>query len=177
MPNYNKLRGTIFEHKVKWVLQMLSFYVIRAYSSAGIADLVATPPWNPKGNYRPLLIQCKKTKMKDYVRPFERDHLSYMQQINSALVVVIYLDEGKVMVRYWENGKKVTIEEFLREEYGIPISSFSNISKSFREGRRPIHLYPVEKDENDKPVSSFTDLYVHDVCFPHVPEHYRDKHL
>jgi len=112
MPNQNKIRGSLFEHQVKWVLQMISFYVIRAYSSVGVADLVAVPSWNPRGNYRSLLIQCKNQKNKDYIRPMEVDHLDYLQQINSGLVVVIYKDKSQVMVKEWESGIKLTFRIF-----------------------------------------------------------------
>lgn len=172
----NKAKGTRFEHDFKHVLQMLSFYCIRAYSSMGVADLVFTPPWNPKGNYRPLLVQCKHQESKDYVRPFERDHLNYLQQTNSGLVIIAYKDKSQVMVRYWENRERLTIEDFLLKEYGIPIESYSKVLRGFQSWRRPIHLYPPPKDENNKIISSFADLLSVDVWFPHVPEHYRDKH-
>lgn len=154
---------------------MLNFYVIRAYSSAGICDLVATPPWNSKGNYRPLLLQLKNSAKKDYVAPFERDHLSYLQQINSGLVLLIYKDNSKPFVKYWENGIVKTIEQFLIDEYGIVIEGYSFILKQYREFKRPIHLYYVERDEDEKPLGPFADYFLHDVYNAHVPD--REKHI
>lgn len=180
----NKAKGTRFEYDFKNFLQMLGFYCIRAYSSMGVADLVFTAPWNPKGNNRPLLVQCKHQKTKDYISPFERDHLSYLQQINSGNVIVVYKDGKQVMVKEWESGKKSTIEDFLRNEYGIPIESYRKILSMYILHKRPIHLYPLEKEiyinkhgvEAEKPIAPFADFYSVDTFYPHIPEKYRDKH-
>jgi len=180
----NKAKGTRFEYDFKNVLQMLGFYCIRAYSSMGVADLVFTPPWNPRGNYRALLVQCKHQKAKDYISPFERDHLSYLQQTNSGHVLVVYKDGRKVMVKEWESGKKSTIEEFLLTEYGIPIESYSHILSKYNAFKRPIHLYYVPKEiytkrngeAGEKTVAPFADLYSVDTYFPHTPEKYRKNH-
>lgn len=185
MPNYAKAKGSRFEYDFKNVLQMLGFYCIRAYASIGVADLVFSPPWNPKGNNRALLVQCKFQKSKDYIAPFERDHLSYLQQINSGNVIVAYKDNKKIMVKEWESGNKQSIEEFLLAQYGIPIESYSQILSKYKLHKRPIHLHYVPKEvyinkkgeESEKPISPFADLYSVDIYTPHVPEKYRDKHI
>ena len=151
----------------------------------GVADLVFTPPWNPRGNYRPLLVQCKNQKSKDYINPFERDHLSYLQQINSGNVLVVYKDNKKIMVKEWESGNKSTIEEFLLKEYGIPIESYNVILSKYNSFNRPIHLYYVPKEvyinrngiESEKTIAPFADALHENVYYPHVSENFRDKHL
>ncbi len=176
MPNRNKERGTRFEHEFKWVLQMLSFYAIRAYASIGVADLVFTPPWNIRGNDRPLLVQCKAQQNKDYIRPIERDHLDYLQQINSGQVIVAYKDNSKVMIKKWESGERLTFEKFIQEEYGIRCK-YSELLSKYKTHNRPIHLYYVDRDSNDKPLGSFQDFESVGVWYPHTPEHFRDKHI
>jgi len=175
MPNTNKIRGSLFEHQLKWVLQMLSFYVIRAYSSVGVADLVATPSWNIRGNYRSLLIQCKNQKNKDYIRPMEKDHLDYLQQINSGLVVVIYKDKSQVMVKEWESGIKSTFAEFILKHYGIKCK-YSELLSKYRTHNRPIHLYKIDVDSKNRPLGSFQDFNSVGVYYPHIPQHHRSKH-
>lgn len=176
MPNRNKVKGTVFEHDFKHVLQMLSFYVIRAYSSVGIADLVATPPWNIRRNYRPLLIQAKNQKNKDYIRPMEKDHLDYLQQINSGLVIVSYKDDRKVMIKEWESGIKLTFAEFMLKHYGINCK-YSELLSKYRTQNRPIHLYHVDVDQKNRPLGSFQDFMSVGVWYPYVPEHFREKHI
>ncbi len=176
MPNFNKEKGTRFENDVKHVLQMLSFYVIRAYSSVGISDLVATPPWNIRGNYRPLLIQAKNQKNKDYIRPMEKDHLDYLQQINSGLVIVSYKDDKKVMIKEWESGVRLTFAEFMLKHYGIRCK-YSELLSKYRTQNRPIHLYHVDVDQKNRPLGSFQDFMSVGVFYPHVPEHFREKHI
>jgi len=175
MPNYNKIRGTIFEHEFKWALQMLSFYVIRAYSSIGVADLVATIPWNIRGNYRPLLIQAKNQKNKDYIRPMEKDHLNYLQQINSGLVIVCYKDNKKVMIKEWDTGIKSTFAEFMLKHYGIKCD-YSKLLSKYRSHNRPIHLYKVDVDSKNRPLGPFQDFESVGVWYPYVPEHFKEKH-
>ena len=174
MGNYNKVKGTAFENDIKHALQMLSFYVIRAYSSVGVADLVATPAWNSKGNYRPLLIQAKNTQTKDYVKPFERDHLSYLQQINAGNVILVYKDDSKPMVKIWETEEKLHFDDFILKEYGI-YCKYSELLKAFREYRRPIHLFKPDKDEAENFVAPFADYYTVNVYNPHVPD--KEKHI
>lgn len=171
----NKRKGTLFEYHTKWALQMLCFYVIRAYSSVGVADLVATPPWNPRKNIRPLLIQCKNSKTaKDYVRPFERDHLEHLQQINAGNVVLFYKDGSTCMVKRWATQEKSTFNEFIQKEYGIPCD-FKTLIKDYQEYRRPIHLYAPPKLESGQFAAAFQDFYAVNTKYHHIPEKY--KHL
>jgi len=176
MPNHNKEKGTRFEYDIKHVLEMLSFYVIRAYSSIGVADLIAIPPWNAKGNNMSLLIQAKNQKNKDYIRSFERDHLDYLQQINSGLVVVMYKDKSKVMVKEWESGNKMSFKQFIQKYYGIRCK-YSELLSKFRSYNRPIHLYKIDVDEKNRPLGSFQDFLSVGVYYPHVPQHHRQKHI
>ncbi len=172
-----KRKGTAFEYLCMYALRMLSFYVMRAYSSAGVADLVATPSWNPMGNDRPLLIQCKNSETKkDYIAPFERAHLDYLQQINSGLVVLIYKDGGECMVKTWGNQKKFTFNQFMQKTYGIPCD-FKELIKRYKMYSRPLHLYPPPKDKDDKFVAPFADLYSLSTWYPHVPEKWKEKHI
>jgi len=175
MPNRNKEKGTRFERDVMNVLKMLSFYVIRAYSSIGVADLIAVPSWNVKGNYRALLIQAKDQKNKDYIRSFEKDHLDYLQQINSGLVIVSYKDDKKIMIKEWESGIKSTFAEFMLKHYGIKCK-YSELLSKYRTHNRPIHLYSVDQDSKGRPLASFQDFLSVGVWYPYVPEHFRSKH-
>lgn len=181
MPNQMKQKGTAFEYDIKHVLEMLEFHVIRSYSSMGVADLVASPPWNKNKNSRGLLIQAKNQKREDYVSPFERDHLSYLQQINAGIVCIIYKDKKKnIMVNV--EGNKTTFEVFIAVQYGIKCN-FRELLKKFRNYERPIHLYPVDKELHvtrtgkrvERPVSSFADFYSVKCFFAHVAEKF--KHL
>lgn len=176
MPNRNKVKGTVFEYDVKHVLEMLSFYVIRAYSSIGTADLIAIPPWNVRGNEMSLLIQVKNQKSKDYIRPNERDHLDYLQMINSGRVILVYKDSPKAMVKEWESGDKMSFDQFIQKYYGIRCK-YSELLSKFKSHNRPIHLYPVDKDEKDRPLGSFQDFLSVGVWYPHVPQHFREKHI
>lgn len=173
MGNYNKVKGTQYERDIMNALRMLSFYVIRAYSSVGVADLVATPAWNPKSNYRPLLIQAKNNQVKDYIVPFERDHLNYLQQINSGMVILAYKDDSKVMIKIWESGEKLGFNEFILKYYGISCN-YSELLKGYREYRRPIHLYKPEKEDNGteggKFVAPFQDFFAVNAWYPYIPE-------
>jgi len=175
MPNTNKIRGSLFEHQLKWVLQMLSFYVIRAYSSIGVADLVATPSWNIRGNYRSLLIQAKNQKNKDYIKPMESDHLDYLQMINSGLVVVIYKDKSQVMIKEWESGIKSTFAEFILKHYGIRCK-YSELLSKFKSYNRPIHLYKIDVDEKNRSLGSFQDFNSVNPWYPHTSQLYRKNH-
>ena len=150
----------------------------------GTADLVLTPPWNPKGNNRALLVQCKHTKRMDYIEPFERDHLNYLQQINSGNVIVAFKDsKGKVFIKQWESQTTIPIEEFMLEEYGIPMV-YTEILSRYNKNERPIHMYYVPHEIytnkngeiSEKPIAPFADLYYENVYFPHVPENYRINH-
>ncbi len=172
----NKAKGTRFEYDVKHALQMLSFDVFRAWSSIGVADLSAHPPWNPMGVYRGLLIQAKDQKAGDYLKPFERDHVEHLQQINSAMVCIFYKENSKCMVKIWESKEVLTFDEFIQKYYGIPCR-YSDLLLKYKMHAKPIHLYNVDKDEKDRPVSSFQDFYSVGVYFPHVPERYRKKHI
>ena len=184
MPNYNKQKGNRWEYNIKHSLEMLGFTLIRAYSSIGTADLIGVPPYNPKGNSKSLLIQAKDTKAKDYIDPFERTHLDYLQSICAGVVCIFYKDNSKCMVKIWETSEKITFEEFLLKYYGIPCS-FPELVKGFKEFRRPIHLYPIDKEiytgrdgkEKEKPIAPFADLYSVNTWYPHTPEKYKDKHL
>lgn len=182
MPNLHKQKGSRFEYSVKWALEMLSCEVIRAYSSAGTCDLIASPSWNPRGFSRTLLIQCKNTEKADYVVPFEFDKLEELQQRNSGMVLLIFNQDGKCMIKIWESGKIMTFDDFIGQYMGIPCS-FTELIKNFRAYKRPLHLYQVPKEiyikrdgtEGEKPVAPFADLYSVDFWFPHIPE--REKHI
>lgn len=184
MPNPNKVKGTYFEYDILHALEMLSFTVLRAYSSVGTADIIATPPWNPKGNYRGLLIQAKNAKSEDYVDPFERDHLDYLQQINSGLVCLFFKKDSECLVKLWESKEIITFNQLIFRLYGIKCD-FKALVRGFRNYERPIHLYNPPKEvytgkdgsEKYKFIAPFTDLSCANVWFPHIPENYRDKHL
>lgn len=60
MSNKNYVKGRNFEYRTQNYLRKIGYYVIRAYGSKGLYDLIAVPPSNEKGIYNyPLLIQAK----------------------------------------------------------------------------------------------------------------------
>lgn len=159
-------------------LQQISFYCIRAYSSMGVADIVASPPWNPKRNFRALLVQAKDQKAGDYLSPFERDRFDHMAQYNAGIACVVYKKDGAVMVNH--GGKRSTFEAFMAETYGIPCD-FRELVQRYRSFNRPIHLYAVDHEEyagkdgkkRHRPVAPFQDFYSVKPWYPFVPEHHR----
>lgn len=179
----NKLKGTIFEYDFMHVLQMMSFECIRAYSSIGVADLIFSPPWNIKKNYRALLVQNKNSKSEDYIDPFESDKLTNLQQRNSGLVIVAFKRDHNIMIKIWDTSEILTFEKFILREYGI-VCDYSKILKSFKEYHRPIHLYPTEKEiyigrdgrEKEKPIAPFADFLSHVCRYFHVPEHFNENY-
>jgi len=181
MPNRAKEKGTRFEHQISAILRMLGFYVIRSYSSMGVADLLASPPWNPKKNFRALVIQAKDQKAEDYLSPFERDQFGHTAQYNSGIVCVIYKKNGTIMVNY--DGERSTLDMFLASQYGIVCKS-REVLQRYRTYNRPIHLYPVDYEEYTgkdgkkryKPVAPFQDFYSVKPWYPYVPENHR-QHL
>lgn len=165
------------------VLQMMSFECIRAYSSIGTADLIFSPPWNIKKNYRALLVQNKNAKSEDYIDPFESEKLTNLQQRNAGLVIVAFKRLGDIMIKIWDTSEILTFEKFILREYGI-VCSYQKILKAFKEYHRPIHLYPNEKqlyigregDEREKPISPFADFLSHVCYYPHVPENFNENY-
>lgn len=73
MASKNYQIGRRFEYRVQNYLRKKGYYVIRAYGSKGMYDLIAIPPNNDKDmhNY-PLMIQCKTN---GYIKPAERESL------------------------------------------------------------------------------------------------------
>ena len=172
-----KRKGTAFEHEVSQVLRMLLFYVIRSYSSMGVCDLIASPPFNPCGNNHTLLIQCKNSiTKKDYVVPFEKDHLNYLTQTNAGNVILVYKDKTNVMVKNWETQEKQSFNTYIGKTFGIKCD-FKELLKNYRSQKRPINLYPPPKEESGKFISPFADFYDVNPMFPHIPEKWRNKHI
>lgn len=177
----NKRKGTVYEYDFMHVLEMLSFECIRAYSSIGTADLIFSPPWNIKNNFRTLLVQCKNTRHEDYIDPFEKDKLTNLQQRNSGMVIVAFKKDSKCMMKIWDTQEIQTFEKFILQQYGIPCD-YTKLLKNFKEYHRPIHLYPTEKEEyigkdgtiKYKAVAPFQDFYAVKPYYAHVPENFKN---
>ena len=140
MPNRNKQKGTRFENELRWALQMLHFYVIRAYSSMGVADLVAVPPWNRLGNGRALLIQCKFTERADYVEPYERRNLDDLVAYSSGRVILAYKIDSVVRMRDWETKEDYPFQEFVGRNYDMD-GNYRTLLKNFNNHIKPRHLW------------------------------------
>ena len=61
MSNKNYVSGRSYEYRVQSWLRNRGYYVVRAYASKGIFDLVATPPKSSKLS-NPLLLQVKYSR-------------------------------------------------------------------------------------------------------------------
>jgi len=72
MASKNYVKGRNFEYRVSNYLRKKGYYVIRAYGSKGLYDLLAIPPTNDKMHNYPLMIQCKTN---GYIKPSERQLL------------------------------------------------------------------------------------------------------
>ena len=87
MASKNYEIGRRFEYRVQNFFRKYGYYVIRAYASKGLVDLVAIPPYIDKNWYNfPLGIQCKKN---GYVPKAEREKLlenATKWQMNIAIV-------------------------------------------------------------------------------------------
>lgn len=157
MPNYNKRKGTAFEYDVMHALEMLSFYVIRAYSSIGVADLVASPPKNKLGESRPLLIQCKNTVRGDYMATSETMRLMDLADTNAGEVIHAYKVDGTCRMREIYGEYDEEFSKFMGLHYGI-VCKYGDLLRGFRENRRPEHL--LSKRIPGK------------VWYPHVPKRF-----
>lgn len=76
MSNKNYIKGRTFEYRIQNYLRGKGYYVIRAYGSKGVYDLIAVPPTNHlsiapfcEWQNQPLGIQCKTN---GYIPPKER---------------------------------------------------------------------------------------------------------
>lgn len=160
---------------------MLSFECIRAYSSIGTADLIFSPSWNYKKNSRTLLVQCKNQRNDDYLKPFERAHIDNLQQRNAGMVIIAFKRSTKCFIKIWESNITQSFEEFILSQYGISCE-YSKLIKMYNQHKRPIHLYPPEKEEyvkkdgsmGGKFIAPFADLLSLDVWYPHVGEHFNE---
>ena len=100
MPNANYIAGRNFEYRVKAKLINAGYYVMRAYGSKGLADLVAIPPLS-EANYslRPLMIQCKYScKHRLQISKEEKNKLKNAVRLYNCTVVIAYnTEEGVIM--------------------------------------------------------------------------------
>lgn len=150
--------GSMYEYQIAWYLRMCYFYVIRAYASQGVADLIAVPPANPRGNRTSMLIQAKATKRGAWVDTLERDRLSYLASYTGGEVVLAWKD-GKVPVfRDWETGEDFAPGDYLNYRYGIVGADWRKVHKNLRAGKKPLHLHPPPVDERGKVISAFQDV-------------------
>lgn len=154
---------------------MSYFYVMRAYASQGVADLVAVPPANKKNDIRALLIQAKNTKKGDYIEPLERDRMSYLDSYTGGDVVLAY-KRGKIpRFKIWSTGQDMSPGDFLRDRYGILGADWNTVLQNLRKYKRPLHLHPPPVDEKGRVISSVADLYAVDIWSPHNPFLYKIK--
>ena len=149
--------GSMYEYQIAWYLRMSYFYVIRAYASQGVADLVAVPPANEYKNYRALLIQAKSTKRGDWLGSIERDKMNYLESYTGGEVVLAYKNGKLPRFRSFEDGYDATPEEFLRDRYKIVGADWNTILRNYKSGKRPLHLFPPPVDENNRVISPFQD--------------------
>lgn len=98
MPNRNYIKGRAFEYRVKKYLEKAGFYVMRAYASKGVFDLIAVPPSSMTltMDREAWLIQCKTN---GYVKPAEREALKQASDLYAANVVLATKDDkGHIVI-------------------------------------------------------------------------------
>jgi Holliday junction resolvase len=96
MPNKNYVSGRNFEYRVvKWLVNR-GYYVVRAYASKGIFDLVATPPRSSKLSGA-LLIQAKHSRSgKIKISSEEKIRLATASRKYKAKCVIAYNENRKL---------------------------------------------------------------------------------
>ena len=98
MPNRNYIKGRAFEYRVKKYLEKAGFYVMRAYASKGVFDLIAVPPSSMTltMDREAWMIQCKTN---GYIRPAERAALKQASDLYAANVVLATKDDkGHIII-------------------------------------------------------------------------------
>ena len=126
----------------------------------------------------PCLFNVKIHNTKeDYIPPLERQSLSYWSNITSGYPLVVYKvrKTKHIMCRDSEESAGIPLNSFILKEYGIACDHADLISK-YKSFQRPLHLYVGEKDENDKLVSNFPDLFTVDNFEPHNAYRYKSYH-
>lgn len=101
----NYVKGRNFEYRVQNYLRKKGYYVIRAYGSKGMYDLIAIPPSNDKEihNY-PLMIQCKTN---GYIKPLERESLNQNKYKWQGWQVIAVNENHHVVFKSLEGGKLI----------------------------------------------------------------------
>jgi len=99
MVNKNYVAGRGFEYRIiKWLVNK-GYYVVRAYASKGIFDLVATPPKSSRLS-RALLIQAKYSrKGKTYITPEEKERLGIAARRYKAFCCIAFNENRKLKWR------------------------------------------------------------------------------
>ena len=98
MSSKNYEIGRRFEYRTQNYFRKIGYYVIRAYGSKGLYDLIAVPPMSRLG--QTLLIQCKKN---GYIHPKELAKLKEHDKWN-GLILIAYSDKKrKLRFRTLEN--------------------------------------------------------------------------
>ena len=92
MPNRNYVKGRAFEYRVKKFLESKGYFVMRAYGSKGLFDLVGIPPpaTHEKAFNFPYLIQCKTN---GYIKPKERKLLKAAIPRYQATIILATKDK------------------------------------------------------------------------------------
>ena len=89
MPNKNYISGRNFEYRVMAKLRNNGYYVMRAYGSKGMYDLVAIAPL--KFGLNTLAVQCKySVKHKLVMTREEKNKLKNSVKLYNATVVIAY---------------------------------------------------------------------------------------
>ena len=96
MSNKNYVSGRNFEYRIAKWLKDRGYYVVRAYASKGIFDLVATPPKDSRLS-RALLIQAKYSR-KDKVKisSKEKSRLASASRRYKAISCIAYNEKRKL---------------------------------------------------------------------------------
>ena len=112
MSNRNYVIGRRFEYRVQNFFRKYGYYVLRAYASKGLVDLIAIPPFIDEKWYNyPLGIQCKKDKRgTGYVDKEEMQTLKECSKKWQMNIVIIWSDKkGKLKMRATD-GTELSLE-------------------------------------------------------------------
>jgi hypothetical protein len=97
MPNRNYISGRNFEYRTKRFFEKMDYFVMRAYGSKGIFDLVCFPPFVKDGWFNaPLGIQCKKN---GYVPPQEREKLNSVKNKWQMVILIAWSEQKRTCTK------------------------------------------------------------------------------
>ena len=114
MASKNYEIGRRFEYRVQNWFRKYGWYVMRAYASKGLVDLIAIPPYNENNIHNiPLGIQAKRN---GYVAKDERKTLQENEKKWQMMIVIAWSDKKSRKLRMrCVNGEDLALGGFMRD--------------------------------------------------------------